>query len=89
MSIKGASPLGLREAMSEQRALGPGKSRMVPLISYHSCMLVLSQNFLLDLGLCSSLPSPRAKQIVRCLGGDGAVSAAWDCSSGTGNEWLP
>lgn len=41
---------------------------MVPLISDPSCMLVLSQNFLLDLGPCFSPPSPHAKQIIRCLG---------------------
>lgn len=87
-NIKGASPPGLREGMSEQSAFGPGKSRMLPLISDHSCMLVLSQNFLLDLGPCSSAPSPHAKQIIRCLGCDGAVPAAWDCSSGMWDEWL-
>lgn len=55
-SIKGASPLGLREGMSEHRALAPGKSRMVPLVSDPSCMLVLYQNFLLDPGPSSSPP---------------------------------
>lgn len=92
--IKGENPpasrgLHLWEGMSEQRALRPGKSRMVPPISDPSCMLLLSQNFLLDLGPCSSAPSPHAKQIVMCPGCDGAVPAAWDWSSGMWDDWLP
>lgn len=88
-TIKGASTLALREGMSKQRALGPGKSRMVPLISDSSCMLVLSQNVLLDLRPCSSSPSPHAKQIIRCQGCDGPAPAAWHCSSAMWDERLP